>query len=88
MKVYNMLSSKGNEVKNQFIIEYNLNLTAFQSYDTLIAVYDNKNDVMYCDEYKYSHATSKYLNRFLRKFSPLHIQEVENSELHKIIERV
>ena len=86
MKVYNMTCSKGNEVKNQLIIEYNLNLTAFQSYNTLIAVYDSENDVMYIDRFKYSHTTSKYTNRFIRKFSPLHIQEVENSELHKIIE--
>lgn len=85
MKVYNMTSSKGNEVKNQFVIEYSLNLTAFQSYNTLIAVYDSENDVLYHDRFKYSHTTSKYLNRFIRKFSPLHIQEVENSKLHKIL---
>ena len=87
MLVQNMLSSKGNRVANQFIINIGLNLTAFQSYNTLIAVYDNKNDVMYQDREKYSHTTSKYLNRFIREFQPLHIEEVENEELYMIIER-
>nr|DAT71513.1 MAG TPA: hypothetical protein [Caudoviricetes sp.] len=87
MLVQNMLSSKGNTVPNQFIINICLNLTAFQSYNTLIAVYDSKNDVMYQDREKYSHTTSKYLNRFIRKFSPLHIEKVNNEELYMIIER-
>ena len=87
MLVKNMSSSKGNKVPNQFIISIRLNLTAFQSYNTLIAVYDSKNDVMYQDREKYSHTTSKYLNRFIREFQPLHIEEVANEELYMIIER-
>lgn len=86
MQVSNMLSSKGNKVTNQFVIEFD-NLTAFQSYSTLIAVYDHENDVLYLDKNKYSHTTSKYTNRFIRVYQPLHISKVENSELHKIIER-
>lgn len=86
MKVYNMTSSKGNKVANQFIIEYG-NYTVFQSYNTLIAVYDHENDVLYLDENKYSHTTSKYTNRFIREYAPLHISRVENSILHRIIER-
>lgn len=42
---------------------------------------------MYQDREKYSHTTSKYLNRFIRTFQPLHIEEVENEELYMIIER-
>lgn len=87
MLVENMSSSRGNKVPNQFIINIRFNLTAFQSYNTLIAVYDSKNDVMYQDREKYSHTTSKYLNRFIREFQPLHIEEVENEELYMIIER-
>lgn len=86
MKVSNMLSHNGNKVANQFIIEYG-NFTAFQSYNTLIAVYDSKNDVMYQDKEQYSVTTSKYLNMFVNEYQPLTISKVENSVLHRIIER-
>lgn len=81
-----MISTRGNKVANQFIIEYG-NFTAFQSYSTLIAVYDNKNDTLYKDENFYSVTTSKYLNIFIREFQPLHISKVDNDSLHRIIER-
>lgn len=84
MQVSNMLSSRGNKVPNQFIIEYD-RFSVFQSYSILIAVYDHENDVLYLDENKYSHTTSKYTNRFIRVYQPLHISKVKNSELHKII---
>lgn len=86
MQVKNMTSNKGNKVANQFIIEYG-NFTAFQSYSTLIAVYDCKNDTMYIDSQKYSMTTSKYTNIFIDEYQPLTISKVDNSELHKIIER-
>lgn len=86
MKIKNMTSIKGNKVTNQFIIEYG-NFTAFQSYSTLIAVYDHKNDTLYQDENFYSRTTSKYLNLFIGEFSPLTISKVDNNSLHKIIER-
>lgn len=86
MLVSNMLSSKGNKVANQFIIEFD-NFIVFQSYNTLIAVYDHENDVMYQDIEKYSMTTSKYLNMFIREYQPLHISKVKNNTLHKIIER-
>lgn len=84
MQVSNMLSNRGNKVPNQFIIEYD-RFTAFQSYSTLIAVYDHENDVLYQDENYYSRTTSKYLNMFIYVYQPLHISKVENNELHKII---
>ena len=86
MQVSNMLSHKGNKVANQFIIEF-CNYTAFQSYNTLIAVYSHKNDVMYIDKEKYSCTTSKYLNMFIKVYQPLHISKVDNNSLHRIIER-
>lgn len=86
MVVRNFISVYGHSVANQFVIEYSLNKTAFQSYNTLIAVYLHDVDTMYIDENKYSATTSKYLNRFKDEFSPLHIQYVSNSELNKIIE--
>ena len=81
-----MKSTKDNKVANQFIIEYG-NFTAFQSYSTLIAVYDSKNDILYQDENFYSRTTSKYLNMFINKYQPLTISKVDNNSLHKIIER-
>ena len=86
MQVSNMLSSRGNKVANQFIIEYD-RFTAYQSYSTLIAVYDHENDTMYTDEKRYSVTTSKYLNMFVNEYQPLTISKVANSALHRIIER-
>ena len=86
MKIENMKSTKGNKVANQFIIEFG-NYTAFQSYSTLIAVYDHENDTLYLDEKKYSVTTSKYTNMFINEYQPLTISKVDNNSLHTIIER-
>lgn len=86
MKIENMTSTRGNKIVNQFKLYYN-NYVAFQSYQTLISVYDVKNDTMYTDKNFYSTTTSKYRNLFNDEFSPLAIIQVENEELHKIIER-
>jgi len=86
MKIENMKSTRGNKVANQFKLYYN-NFVAFQSYKTLISIYDVKNDTMYTDKDFYSTTTSKYKNLFVEEFSPLSIIEVENEELHRIIER-
>ena len=86
MQVSNMLSSRGNKVANQFIIEYD-RFTAYQSYSILIAVYDHENDTLYKDENFYSRTTSKYLNMFVNKYQPLHISKVSNEDLYKIIEK-
>lgn len=86
MKIENMTSTKGNKVPSQFKLYYN-NFVAFQSYNTLISVYDCKNDTMYTDKDFYSNTTSKYRNLFNNEFQPLTIIQVDNEELHKIIER-
>lgn len=86
MKIENITSNRGKKVANQFKLYYN-NFVAFQSYNTLISVYDIKNDTMYTDKDFYSTTTSKYRNLFNNEFSPLAIIEVENEELHRIIER-
>lgn len=86
MKIENMTSNKGNKVPNQFKLWYN-NFVAFQSYQTLISVYDCKNDTMYIDKEFYSNTTSKYRNLFNDEFQPLAIIEIDNESLHKIIER-
>ena len=86
MEIVNMTSNRGNKIANQFKLYYN-NYVAFQSYQTLISVYDMKNDTMYTDKDFYSTTTSKYRNLFNDEFSPLAIIQVENEELHRIIER-
>lgn len=86
MKIENMTSARGNKIANQFKLIYN-NFVAFQSYETLISVYDCKNDTMYTDKEFYSTTTSKYRNLFNKEYQPLSIIKVDNEELHRIIER-
>ena len=86
MKIENITSTRGNKVPNQFKLYYN-NFVAFQSYNTLISVYDCKNDTMYTDKDFYSNTTSKYRNLFNSEFQPLVIIQVNNEQLHRIIER-
>ena len=68
MKVYNMESSQGNKVPNQFIIEHK-GKEYFQSYNSLIAVKENGKITL--DEYywNYSRTTSKYRNEFLNELT-------------------
>ena len=63
ISVKNMQSDNYNLVPNQFIIYYH-DKKVFQSYNTLIAYYDNKGLVL--DKYatEYSRTTSKYLRQF------------------------
>ena len=84
MKIRNMLSSKGNRVANQFIVDFK-HITVFQSYETVIAVYDYQTATLYQDEEYYSKTTSKYLNMFIRAYNPMRIFKVKNNELHKLI---
>ena len=68
MNVYNMESSQGNKVPNQFIIEHK-GKEYFQSYNSLIAVKENGKITL--DEYywNYSRTTSKYRNEFLNELT-------------------
>ena len=86
MKIENMISARGNKIANQFKLTFN-DFVAFQSYETLISVYDCKNDIMYTDQEFYSTTTSKYRNLFNDEFQPLSIIKVDNEELHRIIGR-
>jgi len=80
MKVYNMLSSKGNKVANQFIIEgkeyyhstgvsWERDIKVFQSYDSVICkiYYACGEQIVQLDTkyWNFSKTTSKYLNQFL-----------------------
>ena len=65
MKVYNMTSSRGNKIANQFEI-YDKKGSYFQSYNSIIVFINNKGQV-FLDEYywDYSVTTGKYRNQFL-----------------------
>ena len=65
MKVYNITSSRGNKIANQFEI-YDKKGKYFQSYNSII-VFINKKGQVYLDKYywDYSTTTGKYRNIFL-----------------------
>jgi hypothetical protein len=66
MKVSNMKSLKGNTIANQFDIDAG-DCTYFQSYNKIIAKYDNNNMKTYLDinAWDYSRTTAKYRNMWL-----------------------
>jgi len=68
MKVSNIINSRGNKVKNQFIVN-DSEFTLFQSYDSVIVktTFEEGERVVYLDEvyWDYSKTTSKYRNEFL-----------------------
>tara|TARA_R100000458_G_C8189693_1_gene183802 strand:+ start:239 stop:508 length:270 start_codon:yes stop_codon:yes gene_type:complete len=68
MKVENMTNSRGNKVKNQFIITGDLGGQWFQSYDSVI-VSKHSDNCIYLDKnyWNYSRTTSKYRNIFLNE---------------------
>lgn len=65
VKVQNMQSSRGTTVPNQFMI-WTADGVYFQSYNTVIAFQDRKNQI-YLDarDWNYSKTTSIYRNQFL-----------------------
>ena len=68
MKVYNMTSSRGNQIANQFEI-YDKKGKYFQSYNSIIVIKDYKKGKTTLDDYywNYSRTTSKYRNIFLNE---------------------
>ena len=68
MKVYNMVSSKGNKIANQFIINDEYNNQLFQSYNSIVAKrYTNGMVELDKNFWNYSKTTSKYRNMFLNE---------------------
>jgi hypothetical protein len=51
---------------NHFILNTN-DLLVFQSYQTIVAIYDQRHSLLYIDEFKYSRTTSKHLNKFIKE---------------------
>jgi|2_EtaG_2_1085320.scaffolds.fasta_scaffold51941_1 hypothetical protein len=69
MRVEQLINSNGNPASNQFIIS-DENVYIFQSYDTIIAQYNKKDDTVYIDDYVYngSRTTMKHLYIFLDRY--------------------
>lgn len=71
IKVKNMISDKGNDIANQFIITTNKG-RYFQSYDSVIAFipFGDKPTQLDKHYWDYSKTTGKYRNLFLRERKP------------------
>ena len=80
LKVKNMSSNKGNLVLNQFEIYLN-NKKYFQSYDTIIACYDNKGLILDTYATEYSRTTSKYLTLFTGLYTKELRQKIKNKTI-------
>jgi len=66
MKVTNMVSNNGNKVANQFRVYDDNGNTYFQSYDSIIVMYDTEGNTQLDKTYwNYSRTTAKYRNQFL-----------------------
>ena len=84
MKVENMMSNKGNDVVNQFIIKTD-NETIFQSYDSIIAKIDNDNNISLDARFwNYSRTTSKYRNQFLNMTTKEIEKGIKNNEIELV----
>lgn len=66
IQVEGMTSQHGNDVPNQYIIT-TPDGKYFQSYNTIIAFIDNKEQVFLDYNWDYSRTTGKYRNQFLRE---------------------
>ena len=64
MKVYNMKTRSGNKAVNQFIIETD-DVTAFQSYQSTIAVKKLGQSLQLSQQWDYSKTTLQYLKEFI-----------------------
>ena len=68
MQVSNMISSKGNKIANQFIINDEYNNQLFQSYISIVAKrYTNGMVELDKKYWNFSKTTSKYRNMFLNE---------------------
>ena len=68
LKVWNMESTRGNKVANQFVITTGGTYT-FQSYDSTIVCIDFSNKIILVYEcWDYSRTTGKYRNMFMSEY--------------------
>lgn len=85
INVSNMISANGNTIPNQFIIHTEEGCF-FQSYQSVIVLRDNKNNI-YLDKNKwdYSRTTGKYRNQFLCETKKETELKIESGE-YKLID--
>ena len=81
IKVKNFTSNSGNSVPNQFMI-FTGEKTAFQSYNTVIAILDEKTRQVTLDEKAWdcSVTTSKYRNHFLGETKKETLAKIKSGE--------
>ena len=80
IKVQNMVSDRGNDIANQFVI-ITKNGRFFQSYDSIIAFIPNdrsKKIKLYSYYWDYSKTTGKYRNQFLGEDKKRTQQKISN----------
>lgn len=87
--ISNLINSKGNEVRNQFVIEAT-NATFFQSYNTMCAKYQNGkvylNKDYFGEEYTSgSNTTRTHLHNFLHNHAYFPIYQCSAKEIRKAI---
>ena len=68
VKVTNMVSSRGNKVANQFVIEHG-DFVTFQSYSTQIATFNTETKELEVGEWSYSRTTMKYFKMFINDYT-------------------
>jgi len=80
IKIENMISNRGYEVPNQFIIKTDKG-TFFQSYNSII-VFKSKNGKTYLDKHywDYSKTTGKYRNMFLGEDKKETLKKIKTGE--------
>jgi hypothetical protein len=83
MKVRTMLTYNGNPSRNQYIIIINDNKKAFQSYDTVIAVYDYPSNTIFENDTAWM---SKTTNQYYTKWRVYNIPLNPNTQFVKVSE--
>lgn len=67
---------------NQFVI-INGNIVAFQSYKTIIAIYDkDTRNLQISNKWNFSRTTSKYFYQFLRDYCSIYISTKKDFEFY------
>lgn len=86
IKVENMQTVSGNDSPTQLLIhDYQSGNVMFQSYDSIIAILDFKNDSLKVDKqtWDYSTTTSRYFNKVLDRWGFSELAKMNHEEKEK-----
>ena len=76
-------------IKNNCMIISNnyLNCSILVSYESIVAIYDNDNNIILINEsyYKYSKTTSKHINMFADNFNTNNKKVIDNKAFESIV---